>query len=171
MTTVYYTTFYGSTKEYADELASRLGTTAVELPDPATVPAEGGPIIVLSPIHGPSHPGAKFVKELPERIVDKRKLCLATVGMTLDHVVVEQDPAAELIGKRADTVTRFYLPGRLNYSELSPAHRRMMKGLITMLRIKPGKTENERMMIDTFGSDVNRVDLERLAPIVEWASA
>ena len=62
----------------------------------------------------------------------------------------------------------FYLPGRLNYSELSPKHRNIMKGLITRLKLKPGKTENERMMIDTYGKDTDRVDLDRLDAIVEW---
>ena len=31
--TILYASFYGSTKEYADELAKRLGTTAEPIPD------------------------------------------------------------------------------------------------------------------------------------------
>ena len=62
-------------------------------------------------------------------------------------------------------------PGRMNYSELSSQHKAVMKGLITALRMKPGKTANERNMIDTYGRDVDRVDLSRLDPIVEWIEA
>lgn len=162
---IYYATFYGSTKQYAEALATRLGVEAEEFP--SSVPEDAGPIVVLSPIHGPMHPGVAFIKELPRSV---GPVCLATVGMTLDDVVVQQDPAADLLGKLADSVERFYLPGRLNYSELSPGHRRVMKGLIGMLKLKPGKNVNEQMMIDTYGKDVDRVDLDRLGPIVEWAT-
>lgn len=174
MTAIYYASFYGSTKQYAEELATRLGTTAKEFAkeideDTASgIRASHEPLIILSPIHGPVHPGVKVVKEVGKEGVEKRKVALVTVGMTLDHVVETQDPARALLGDLAEHVERFYLPGRLNYSELSPKHRNIMKGLITMLKLKPGKTENERMMIDTYGKDVDRVDLNRLDAIVEW---
>ena len=174
MTAIYYASFYGSTKQYAEELATRLGATAKEIAkeideDTASaIRASHEPLIILSPIHGPVHPGVKVVKEVGKEGVEKRKVALVTVGMTLDHVVETQDPARALLGDLAEYVERFYLPGRLNYSELSPKHRNIMKGLITMLKLKPGKTENERMMIDTYGKDVDRVDLNRLDAIVEW---
>lgn len=171
MTDVYYATFYGSTKQYAEALAARLGVEAREINDesPSLIDASTGPVIILSPIHGPSHPGVKLVKELGPGVVEKRKIAVATVGMTLDDVVVAQDPAGELLGKLATNVQRFYLPGRMNYSELSGTHRNIMRGLVGMLKMKRSKSENDHMMIDTFGKDVDRVDLDRLDPIVEWA--
>ena len=167
---IYYASFYGATKQYADELATRLGTTAEEITEgsASAIRATDEPLIILSPIHGPSHPGVKVVKEVGQEGVEKRKVALVTVGMTLDHVVEAQDPARALLGDLAGHVKRFYLPGRLNYSELSSKPRNIMKGLITMLKLKPGKTENERMMIDTYGKDTDRVDLDRLDAIVEW---
>ncbi|MCQ4624329.1 hypothetical protein KBX18_01920 [Corynebacterium sp. CCUG 69979] len=69
---------------------------------------------------------------------------LVSGGMALDDVVADQDLAASLLGKLTDSVERFYLPGRLNYSELSPAHRRVMKGLVGKLKFKPGKSVNEQ---------------------------
>ncbi|WKK60578.1 flavodoxin domain-containing protein [Corynebacterium sp. P3-F1] len=175
MTDVFYATYYGSTKQYADALAARLGVTAREISDEqaALIDASSAdPIIVLSPIHGPSHPGVKFVKELEKAgAAEKRRVALATVGMTLDDVVAAQDPAGELLGNLAGSVERFYLPGRMNYSELNSKHRNIMKGLIAMLRMKPGKSENDQMMIDTYDKDVDRVDLGRLEPIVEWAES
>ena len=65
---------------------------------------------------------------------------------------------------------RFYLPGRLNYSQLNAQHKGVMRTLITALKIKPRKSDNERNMIDTYGKDVDRVDLARLEPIVDWAN-
>ena len=39
-----------------------------------------------------------------------------------------------------------------------------------MLKMKPGKSANEQLMIDTYGKDIDRVDLSRLDEIVEWVA-
>ena len=164
MTSVFYTTFYGSTRQYAEALAGRLGTVARELP--VTLDAAGGPVVVLSPVHGPSHPGVRFIKSLPA--ID-RPLALVTVGMTPVDAARQDDASAALLGDRAGHVTRFYLPGRLKYSELTTAHRWAMKALVGALRLKRERTENEQAMVDSYGRDTDRVDLTLLDPIVEWA--
>ena len=164
MTSVFYATFYGSTRQYAEALAGRLGTVARELP--ATLDATGGPVVVLSPVHGPSHPGVRFIKSLPA--ID-RPLALVTVGMTPVDAARHDDASGPLLGDRAGQVTRFYLPGRLNYSELTTAHRWAMKALVGALRLKRERTENEQAMVDSYGRDTDRVDLALLDPVVEWA--
>lgn len=164
MTSVFYTTFYGSTRQYAEALAGRLGTVARELP--ATLDPAGGPVVVLSPVHGPSHPGVRFIKSLPA--ID-RPLALVTVGMTPVDAARHDDASGPLLGNRAGQVTRFYLPGRLKYSELTTAHRWAMKALVGALRLKRERTENEQAMVDSYGRDTDRVDLTLLDPIVEWA--
>ncbi|MCG7273109.1 flavodoxin domain-containing protein [Corynebacterium afermentans] len=164
MTSVFYATFYGSTRQYAEALAGRLGTVARELP--ATLDAAGGPVVVLSPVHGPSHPGVRFIKSLPA--ID-RPLALVTVGMTPVDAARHDDASGPLLGDRAGQVTRFYLPGRLNYSELTTAHRWAMKALVGALRLKRERTENEQAMVDSYGRDTDRVDLALLDPVVEWA--
>ena len=164
MTSVFYATFYGSTRQYAEALAARLGTVARELP--ATLDATGGPVVVLSPVHGPSHPGVRFIKSLPA--ID-RPLALVTVGMTLVDVARHDDAPGTLLGDRAGQVTRFYLPGRLKYSELTTAHRWTMKALVGALRLKRERTEDEQALVDSYGQDIDRVDLTLLDPVVEWA--
>lgn len=166
---VFYSTVYGSTQQYAEALAERLSTEANEVPEPGRVDAaDGAPLIVLSPIHGPVHHGANFVKGLSEDVVDKRPIALVTVGMMLDDVAVAVDPAKTALENRAESVKRFYLPGRMNYSELAPEHHRIMEGRISALKEKSEKTANDEMMIDAFGRDVDRVDLSRLDSIIEW---
>ena len=164
MTSVFYATFYGSTRQYAEALAGRLGTVARELP--ATLDAAGGPVVVLSPVHGPSHPGVRFIKSRPA--ID-RPLALVTVGMTPVDAARHDDASGPLLGDRAGQVTRFYLPGRLNYSELTTAHRWAMKALVGALRLKRERTENEQAIVDSYGRDTDRVDLTLLDPVVEWA--
>lgn len=170
MTSIYYASTYGSTKQYAEELARRVGVDAVPIAEAGEVSAESaaGPIVALAPAHGPMHEGVKFVRSLGSEVVRNRPVAVATTGMTIDDFVTATDPTGGLLGDLADSVTRFYLPGRLNYSELSAAHRNVMRGLITAVKMKPRKNENERNMIDTYGKDVDRVDFARLDPIVEW---
>ena len=96
-------------------------------------------------------------------------MALVTVGMTPVDAARHDDASAALLGDRAGHVTRFYLPGRLKYSELTTAHRWAMKALVGALRLKRERTENEQAMVDSYGRDTDRVDLTLLDPIVEWA--
>ncbi len=167
-TVVTFESTYGSTREYAEELAARLGTQALAFADAraALVADTEAAVIVLGPVHGPSNPGAEFIKSTP---LEGRRIALCTVGMTLDEVAAAKDGSKGALGDKADAVTRFYLPGRMNYSELSQAHRSVMWTVVKMLRMKPKKNDNDRMMIDTFDTDVDRVDLSRLDQVVAWA--
>ena len=160
MARIYYSTVYGSTREYAEELASLLDDTAQ--PIPSSPPEIDGPVVVLSPIHGPSHAGAKFVKSLPADV----PVALVTVCMSTD--APQTDPAAGLLGKRADSVTRFYLPGRLNYSELSLKHKMVMRGLVTALKAKGNLSPSEQDTVNIHGKDTDRVDFAELDPVVAW---
>ncbi|MFP7366421.1 flavodoxin domain-containing protein [Corynebacterium callunae] len=165
---VAYETTYGSTREYAEELAARLGVASLSFKEAAAALNQDptAPVIVLSPVHGPMHPGAKFVSDTDFGL---HPVALCTVGMTLDEVAEKKDGAAKVIGSKASTVKRFYLPGRLNYSELSTAHRTTMWTIVNMLKAKPMKSANDKMMINTFDTDVDRVDFGRLDEIVAWA--
>lgn len=160
---------YGSTKQYAEELAQRLGTTARPL-NGADVPADDEPIIVMSYVHGPTLPATAWVNEhAGELNLGTRPVAVATVGMSLSDYARGRDQAANLLGSRADHVERFYLPGRLNYSELSGTHGKVMTGIIAAIRLKPRKSDNDRAMISSHNKDVDRVDLTELGPIVDWA--
>lgn len=159
---------YGATRQYAQELAGSCGTTALDFPAAVDALAAdpAAPLVVLGPVHGPVNTGAKFITESVSP--GSRPVALCTVGMTLDEVAVAKDGAAKALGARADEVTRFYLPGRLNYSELSTTDRATMWTVVKLLKAKPRKNDNDRMMIDTFDTDVDRVDLGRLDAVRQW---
>lgn len=171
MVSIFYASFYGSTKQYADALAAQFGVNPQEINENSASLIDAStadPIVILAPIHGPSHPGVKLIKELPEDVVKCRPIALATVGMTLEHVAYDQDPTGRLLGDRAGYIHRFYLPGRLFYSELSRKHRNIMKGVVSAMKMLRSNGENERMMIETYRKDVDRVDLGKLAPVAAW---
>ncbi|WIM72749.1 hypothetical protein QP028_02320 [Corynebacterium suedekumii] len=126
------------------------------------------PLIVLSPVHGPAVAGADLLKKLD---LTGTPAALCSVGMTLSEEARDKDRSAGLLGEKKDAVTRFYLPGRMNYSELTGRHRTIMRTIITAIRMKPGKSDNDRAMIDAYDRDVDRVDLAELDPVVAWARA
>lgn len=160
---------YGSTKQYAEELAQQLGTTARPLRD-AGVPDGEEPIIVMSYVHGPTLPAAAWVTEHAKELdLGTRPVAVATVGMSLSDYARERDQVGQMLGSRAEHVERFYLPGRMNYSELSGTHGKVMTGIVTAIRLKPRKNDNDRSMISAYDTDVDRVDLGELKPIVDWA--
>ncbi|GAB2505445.1 flavodoxin domain-containing protein [Corynebacterium atrinae] len=171
--TIVYRSAYGSTRDYANALAERLGVEAQELPEDSSllidVPLGAvGPLILLSFPHGPSVPGLEVFDQVSAGV---RPAALCTVGMTLLEEARRKDRSAALLGDKAEHVTRFYLPGRLNYSELSPKHHAVMRAIVAALKLKPRKSDNDRAMIDAYGKDVDRFDLAELDSVVEWARA
>lgn len=171
MTTVLYESVYGSTRDYAEALAGRLGTTAQPLSaaDPAALRGSSSPLIVLSYVHGPSIPAAGFVAN---NDLGSRPVAVCAVGMTLLDMARTKDQMAGAL-KRKEQVTRFYLPGRLTYSTMGRKHRMIMWGIIKALKAKKesDRSDNDRAMIDSYDRDTDLLDLAELDPLVEWAQA
>lgn len=160
---IVYQSDYGSTRSYAEELARRLGTTAYPMDN---YEDDSGPVIALSPVHGPSIPAVSFVKK---HDFTGRKVAVCVVGMSLLEEAKEKDQAGSMLGDATD-VARFYLPGRLAYSELSMKHRMIMKGVIGALRLKNPKTPNDEAMLEAYDKDVDKRDMDLLDEVVAWAS-
>ncbi|MBZ8176957.1 hypothetical protein GP475_04260 [Corynebacterium poyangense] len=171
MSLVLHHSWYGSTRDYAAEFARRIDAEVLPLshlhPQQLTQRSDGSPIVIFSAIHGPTMPAIDFVRRHPE-LVTLRPVAIACVGMTLLTEARQKDKMARSLGELAQNVARFYLPGRLLYSELSAKHRIMMTGIISALKAKPYRTDNEKAMIAGFGKDVDHTDYAELAPIVEW---
>ena len=80
----------------------------------------------------------------------------------------DKDSSARLLGDAADATTRFYLPGRLYYSEISRVHKGVLWSIVNMLKGKINRNANDNNMIDTYNTDVDRVDYAELDAIAEW---
>ncbi|AZA09604.1 flavodoxin domain-containing protein [Corynebacterium pseudopelargi] len=156
-----YSSTYGSTKAYAQQLAERLGTEALD----CTHPIEGdGPVIVLGPVHGPKMPALQYVER---HHLHKRTLAVVAVGMTDPAIAAEKDQMRHHLPEH---VARFYVPGRLFYSELSHKHLNIMRSVVALLKAKPLKSPAEKALIAGFGKDIDHTDKAALEPIVRWAT-
>ncbi|CAM3848652.1 flavodoxin domain-containing protein [Corynebacterium frankenforstense] len=166
---VFFATTYGSTRRYAEELAARLGTVARPLDEARAIDlsASDAPLVVASPTFGPQIEAADF---LAEAETGARPAAAVAVGMSLPDSARERDQMAGKLRARPD-VARFYLPGRLFYSEISRAHRAVMWGVIRALKAKPRKSDNDRAMIAAYDRDVDQVDLAELDAVEAWVRA
>ncbi|MEJ5927511.1 flavodoxin domain-containing protein [Corynebacterium sp. H128] len=158
---VAYNTHYGSTKQYAEEFARRHQTIAVPL-DQATVADH---TVVFSPNYAGQCAGAKW---LLNQDLSGMQAALAVVGMTLSEEVRVKDPMAGALGDRADSITRFYLPGRLSYSGLNRVHKATMWTMNKMLAAKKNRSENEEAMLRGYNTDEDRVDFHELDALDAW---
>ncbi|GAA4796095.1 hypothetical protein FRX94_09845 [Corynebacterium canis] len=162
---------YGSTQEYATELAKRthgatrpLDTTFDLATELASEPA---PVIVCAPNYGPVNKGISWLKE-HATLVREHTCALVVVGMSLPEHARSRDAAAGALGSLAEEVARFYLPGRLLHSQLSAKHRSVLWSVNQMLRRKPGLNDNDRNMLAEYGKDIDHVDFTNLQPVVDW---
>ncbi|HAT1211791.1 flavodoxin domain-containing protein [Corynebacterium striatum] len=86
MTTVIFDSVYGSTQRYAQELANQLNAEILPLADAKNqahldkLGVDKQPLIVMSPVHGPSITAADFVKK---HDFGDRPVAVVVVGMTL----------------------------------------------------------------------------------------
>lgn len=156
-----YRSEYGSTKQYAEELTRLAGTTAEDLD--VEVPDDGQPVVYMSFVHGPVHPAASKASESKNA-----KVAVVTVGMSPLDEAIKADHTGDMVPA---SVKRFYLPGRLEYSRISAAHKATLATLVSALRLKPRKTAVDRNLIDTYGKDTDRVDFSLLTPILEWGQS
>lgn len=161
---------YGSTAEYASELARITGGAVHPLSHAATALSEtvtAPPLIVCSPNYGPVNKGVSWLKENPQ-YVREHACALIVVGMSLPEHARSRDAAGSALGSLAGDVTRFYLPGRLIHSQLSAKHRSILWSVNQMIKRKPGLNDNDKNMLAEYGKDVDHVDFSELQPVVHW---
>ena len=70
-----------------------------------------------------------------------------------------------------DTCTRFYVPGRLNYSTVQPGHKAILTSIVTALKLKPRKSPAEQALVAGYNKDIDGIDFTYLDPIVSWVTA
>ncbi len=158
---VFYLSCYGSSKQYAQELARRLGTEAQVVAGP--MPEDGLPVIFLSYVHGPKFPAMEYYDTLTEMMEAPLPFRVAVVKVGMTPVSIGQ-AKCEVHHDFAE----FYLRGRLNYSEISKKHHTALYAVATALKLKPWKNSEEKEFLDILGKDTDAVDYQLLDPIIAW---
>ncbi|WP_151640417.1 flavodoxin domain-containing protein [Corynebacterium sp. 11A] len=167
MVAIVFSSTYGSTERYARELAARVAAPCMTLDDATSQLGEHtGCVVVLSPNFGGQFRGVEWARSLSQQGI---ATAFVAVGMTPLPQAREKDQLRGVVN--CPDIARFYLPGRLAYSELSRMHRATMWTMTKLLRAKPSLSVAEQAIVDGYGKDISRIDFSELAPIEAWLRA
>jgi len=175
---VYFSSVYGSTRVYAEALATALGRRIVDITD--GVPAgevwneEAAPFIFVGPVYGVKLLGSEYAAQAARKVDTTsagQDVAFVTVGLTDPEKAAAKDSSARFFGEEKDRIRRFYVPGRLHYPDLRLVHRTAIKGMLLYYSTKPGTSAFEKELVASGGVGFDKVDTEKIRPVVWWAQA
>ena len=167
---VLYGTNYGTTRRYAENLASRIGVTAVNF-EHADIPSGCKVIVYFGGLYAG---GVKGMKETLPKIRNNpyAKLIIVTVGLADVHNEENINNIRTSLSKQLppeiyEKAKIYHLRGGIDYKKLNFMHKSMMKMLYSKAKKIPEEQQNAEVkaMIETYGQYVDFVDFEELTAI------
>ena len=160
---------YGTVRRYAQELSRRTGVPAASY-DRAPALENMERVVYLGSLYAG---GVTGLRQILKKLPDKAALTVATVGLADG---ADPQSAAHIraslkkqLGSRFATTSWFHLRGSIDYRQLSLRHRAMMAALVLTLRKKaPAQlSDGDRMILNTYGGQLDLVDFSALNPLEE----
>lgn len=173
-TAIIYKTKYGFTETYARWIAEDLGADLLVADKVKTADLQNyGIIIYGGGLYAGGVSGITTLTKNFESIKDKA-LYLFTVGaadVTDQKNInsIRNSLSRVLTPSMMQAIKLYHFRGGMKYSEMSLTHRAMMGMMIKMVRKKPESElrAEDRMMLDTYGQDVDFTDRRMIASLLE----
>lgn len=175
MQIIIYGSFYGTARQYAEELSKR---TNIELKNYEDIKDinQYETVIYIGALYAGGVLGlAKTFKKLSR--YENKKIIIATVGladpMNIENINnIKNNIKRQLLKEIFKKASIYHLRGGIDYSKLNFKHKTMMKLLYKKAINLPEnkKTEEVRTMIETYNKQINFVDFSCLDRIVEELS-
>ena len=169
-TVVIYSSRYGSTKRYAEAIASQLHCPALDAKKGKRVMDDYETIIFGGGIYASGISGISLVTKNFSRLQNKR-LFVFTVGISDPADPRKYAPMLQKIfsDEMQKSISFFHFRGGMDYAEMSFVHRAMMKMLRSMIEKKPlaDRTEEDEGILRTFGGKVDFFDADAVRPLLE----
>ena len=170
---IVYESRYGATRQYAQAIGRALGFPVYPRKKLPAGQLESCSVLVYGGgLYAGGVAGIHTLKQAMERYPQKN-FVLFTCGVAdpalPETVATIRRGLEKALGAQAlARLHLFCLRGRLDYSQLSPLHRMMMAALRRMLKRKDPRslTEEDRQILDTYGSRVDFVNLGTLTPLL-----
>lgn len=177
-TIVIYESKYGSTRRYAEWIAGALSCPVLEKRSvhPASL-AEYDTIIYGGGLYAGGVSGISLLTKNYDSIKEKN-LVLFTCGVAdpkdknnVSHI--REGLSKVLTPDMMNRIQIFHLRGGIDYSRLNFVHKSMMAMLHKVMVSKdPSElTEEDRMMLDTYGKKVDFCDQNSIDPLVRYVCA
>lgn len=165
---VIYQSKYGATKQYAQWIARNLGAELLERSTvlPASL-REFDVVVYGGGLYAGGIAGVDLVAKHP-----CPSLVVFTVGLANPAIT----DYSEILNrnfppKQKEKPKVFLLRGAMDYGRLGPVHRGMM-AMMKKMTIDPkapeDRTDEDRLMLETYGKSVNFIDEASIAPLVEY---
>ena len=169
---ILYGSCYGTTKKYAEELSRRLGCEAVSYENVSDINSYHS-IIYMGGLYAGGVQGMKkTLKKLSD--ISEKTVCIVTVGLAdptdeknIEHI--QKNIKTQVSQELFNQAKIFHLRGGVDYSELNFLHKKMM-GMVYKKAVSVPIEERDAelsVMIETYNKQVDFVDYDTLAPIVQ----
>lgn len=164
---VTYTSKYGSTRKYAEWIASALHADlfAAHAVKPKAL-SQYDVVIYGGGLYAGGIAGVKLVTQN-----SCKTLIVFTVGLanpiTTDYsAIIDKNFTPELLAK----TKFFHLRGGIDYKKLGPVHKVMMAMMKSMIQQKPEseRVDEDKEFLDTYNSKVNFVDKQTIDLIIDY---
>lgn len=167
---VVYKSIYGHTRKYAEWISDALQGDLYDLEDfkPDHI-ARYDTIIYGGGLYAGGILGHSFIVQEFERLREKN-LVLFTVGLaaTEDRSIFAPLLHKNFSGEILETIQIFHLRGGIEYNKLGLRHKTMMAMLkAKVCRNKSGRTEEEALMLSTYGDSIDFSDQKSITPLTD----
>lgn len=170
-TIIIYKSKYGSTQEYAQWLAEELGCLAFDIAaGKKLVLGEYDTIILGGGLYAGGISGSSIITNnwltLKEKSIVVFTVGLANPDNTDYQSIIDKNFNTE----QKEKIKFFHLWGGMDYKKLGFIHKSMMAMLVSETRKKNESelTDEDKMMLETYGGIVDFTDRTTLKPIIEY---
>ncbi len=172
MEIIVYGSQYGTAKRYAEELAEKTGIELKSYEEVKNI-SDHKTIIYIGGLYASSVLGMKKTFKKIKDINNKRVI-IATVGIADPNnseniETIRNGMKRQLPADVYNEAYIFHLRGGIDYQKLNFKHRSLMKLLYKKAVSLPEgqKTPEIKAMIETYGKQVDFVDLDSLEPVID----
>ncbi|GAA0774193.1 flavodoxin domain-containing protein [Clostridium subterminale] len=173
-TVVIYKSKYGSTKKYAEWIATALGADIFEASKiDATDMQKYSTIIYGGGLYASGILGISLITKAFDKLKDKN-LVVFTVGLADPSNTEQFIPVIDknLTKEMQKSIKLFHFRGAIDYKNLGLIHKSMMALLKNKVSKMPqDKMDDEtKMMIETYGQVVNFTEQSSIKPLIEFCN-
>jgi menaquinone-dependent protoporphyrinogen IX oxidase len=172
-TMVMYYSKYGSTKTYAEWIASELNGDIYSIKDVnKNIPENYDTIILGSGLYAGKIEGINLIKDNYEALKNKRLVLftcgLADCGKTENIHAINKRLEEVIPPNIKENIKIFYLRGGINYKNLNLKHKIMMWLLKTVLMKKKKQDEENKEFLETYGTKVDFMNKNSIRELTEY---
>ncbi len=171
---VIYKSKYGSTKAYAEWIATELGCDAVEVKSISIDDlVEYDTIVYGGGLYAEVIAGVSLITKNIDKLMDK-KIVVYTTGITpldcrdyYDKMVIEKNFKPDML----DKIKVYNFLGKMIIDELSLVHRAAIKTLKKIMAGKENPTEMEKLLADLCDADGDFTDRAAIGDLVNYVKS